>query len=200
MAIQTTTELQDRAQIIRNETEVGANTAVRVGSLIDDFADSLDSITGHYWQHYRDSTYTVGSKLSIAAGVRTQLTIDGITRTEVSPNGYPPVWDTATSKIIPECLDDFYTVRLDIKGWSDIAQSNYFDIEMDIGGALGVVAADTGLFIKGATTIQAFNFSSQFFVGTTFLTNGGTIYLIPDDDASFWDMGITISRTYTPKV
>lgn len=200
MAAQTTSELRARAQTIRNETISGANTAVRVGTLIEDFADSLDTITGHYWQHYRDSLYPVGSKLSISAGVRTKLTCNGVARTEVSPNVYPSVWDVVGNKITPEKINDFYTVRLDIKGWSDLAQSNFFDIEMDIGGALGVVAADTGLFIKGNAVPQSFNFSSQFFVGSTFLANGAEIYVTPDQDASFWDIGITISRTYTPEV
>jgi hypothetical protein len=200
MAIQTTSELRTRAQEIRNETTAGANTAVRIGTLLDDFVESLDSITGHYWQHYRDSDYTVGSKLSIAGGVRTKLTNNGVTRTEASPNGYPAVWDTTTNKIVPENLDDFYTIRLDIKGWSDLAQTNNFDVEMDIGGGIGVISADTGVFIKGNGVEQSFNFSSQFFVGSTFITNGGELYITPDSDASFWDIGITISRTYTPTV
>lgn len=200
MAVKTTSELITSSQEIRNEVNVGANTAVRVGTLLNDMADSHDTISGHYWQHYRDSTYPTGTKLAIAAGIRTQLTNDGITRTVVSPNGYAAVWDTATNKIIPLNLNDFYTVRVDIKGWSDSAANNYFDIEMDIGGGLGVVAAETGVFIKGALTEQSFNFSSQFFVGSTFLANGGTIYITPNANASFWDIGITISRTYTPIV
>jgi hypothetical protein len=200
MAIQTTTEILTRAQGIKNETVEGANTAVRVGSLIEDFADSIDPITGHCWQHYGDSIYTSASKLSIAAGIRTKLTNDGILRNIVSPNGYPPIWNTTTNKITPLAEHDFYTFRLDMKGWSDIASTNHFDIEINIGGAVGVLTADTAIFIKGATTEQNFNFSSHLFVGSTFIANGGEIYITPESAASFWDIGLTISRTYTPKV
>jgi len=196
MAQQTTTQLRNRAQEIKNETVPSANTADKVGTFLDDVLDSLDPITGHMWQHYEDNQYLVGTKKAIAAGVRTKLTINGDQRTEISPNGYSPIWDTTDNKITPYAISDFYTVRLDIRGWSDTLPTNHFDIEMDIGGAIGVVAADTGVFIKGAATEQHFNFSSQFFVGSTFLVNGAEIYITPLGDASFWEARITISRVY----
>lgn len=196
MAIKTNSVLRTEAQAIRDEIVTGANSATKIGTFLDDFLESQDSMNGHMWQHYKDNTYLLGSKLAIAAGVRTKMTIDGVQRTEVSPNGYAAIWDVSTNKIVPFALNDFYTVRIDIQGWSDLAVNNFFDIEMDIGGGIGVVAADTGVFIKGATTQQQFNFSSQFFVGSTFLANGAEIYITPESDASFWEIGITISRVY----
>ena len=70
---------------------------------------------------------------------------------------------------------------------------------MDIGGDIGVLAARTMVFAKGAGNPQQFAPSTQFFVGSTFIANGAEIYIIPESDASFWDIGITISRTYTPQ-
>lgn len=196
MAIKTLAELRAEAQIIKNETTAGANTATRVGGLIDDILDSGDSLSGGFWQQYRDGTYTVSNKLAVLAGVRTPITIDGVASTVASPNGYPAIWNTSINKVEPLALDDFYTIRLDIKGESDVASVNRFDVEMDIGGSLGVISARTEIFAKGAGITQSFSPSSQFFVGATFLANGGAIYLTPLADANFWDIGITISRSY----
>ena len=191
--------IRTQAELLAIFADGQASNAITEQDLRD-LIISMPAIQGNMWQHYEDSAFPVGGKRVILAGVRTKLTIDGVTRTEASPNGYSPIWNVSTNKIEPFAIDDFYTVRLDLKAWNNGATDNHFDIEMDIGGAVGVVAADTGVLIKGQTTSQNFNFSSQFFVGTTFLANGGEIYITPLGDASFWDAGITISRVYKAEV
>lgn len=196
MTQKTNAALRTEAQIIRDETIAGTNNAERIGTFLDDVLDSLDPMVGHFWQHYRDSAYLVGNKRPIAAGIRTKITNNGVTRTIVSPNGYAAVWDINTNKIVPVDENDFYSIRIDVKAWSDAAATNRFDIEMDIGGAIGVFAAKTLVFSKGAVSAQIFSATFGFFVGSTFIANGGEIYITPESDASFWDMGITLNRTY----
>ena len=41
MAVQTRVQLQNKSAIVQNETVANANTALRVGGLFDDFADSV---------------------------------------------------------------------------------------------------------------------------------------------------------------
>jgi hypothetical protein len=41
MAVQTRVQLQDKSATVQNETVANANTALRVGGLFDDFADSV---------------------------------------------------------------------------------------------------------------------------------------------------------------
>lgn len=197
MAIKTYSQLKTLANQIQNETLDETNTAIRVGGFMNDFLDSVDSLTGHLWQFELDGQYqNLASALVIAAGVRTKLTINGQRSSGKSPNLITPVWDVAISKFNPLKLGDFYFMRLAITGQSDNNPSNRYEVEFDVGGTAGVIARETGVFVKGSGNSQGFNFSSGFFVGADFLANGGEIYITPLDDARFWELGVTISRTY----
>lgn len=197
MAIKTLSQLKSLAIQIRDETLDETNTAIRVGGFMNDFLDSSDSLTGHLWQFELDGQYQdLASALVIAAGVRTKLTINGQLYSDKSPNLATPVWDVLTSKFKPLKLGDFYFMRLAISGQSDNAPSNRFEVEFDVGGTAGVIARETGVFAKGSGNAQGFNFSSGFFVGADFLANGGEIYITPLENARFWELGTTISRTY----
>jgi hypothetical protein len=202
MAIQTIAELQTRAQIIRNETASGANTAVRIGSLIDDFTESLDTITGNLWEFTLDGTYVdQPSALACPAGVRTKITVDGTAAHIHSPNtNGQHIWNTVNSKFEPLAVNDFYMMRFAITGESDLAAVNRFEVEFDVGGLTPIIGAETGVFAKGSGNPQSFNFSTGFFAGGDFVTNGGEIYITAEADASFWEIAITVSRTYTPIV
>ena len=109
------------------------------------------------------------------------------------------LWNTTSNKITPLFADDFYEVRLAITGESDVAPTNRFDIELDVGGGTPpVIFRQTEVFAKGAVNPQSFNISMSLFTGPDFLTNGGEIYITPLADASFWELAITIVRVYTP--
>lgn len=201
MAIKTLAELRAEAQIIRNETAAGANTAVRVGGLVDEILESLDTLTGNLWEFKLDGTYiNQGSALSIAAGIKTKITVDGLGANDKSPNYAGDLWNTTTNKFTPFVADDFYSMRLAITGESDVAATNRFEVEFDVGGVSGVIGRETGVFAKGAGSPQSFNFTAGFFAGGDFLANGGEIFITPLADASFWEIAVTISRTYTPIV
>lgn len=201
MAQKTLAQLRIQAQQIRDETVAGTNTAVRVGTLLDENLESLDTIIGNLWEFNLDGTYVAQpSGLAIAAGIRTKLTVDGTGDAQKSPNFAGNLWNTVTNKFEPFVANDLYMMRLAITGESDLAATNRFEVEFDVGGATGVIGRETGVFAKGAGSPQSFNFVSNFFAGGDFLTNGGEIFVTPLADATFWEIAITISRTYTPIV
>ena len=201
MAIKTLADLRTDAQVIKNEVTTGANTALRVGTFMDEFLESLDTIRGGLWEFTLDGTYTGSTQpLTIAAGVKTKITIDGGAQRLKSPNFVGDLWNTSTNKFTPLVENDFYSMRLAISGWSDIAAVNRFDVEFDVAGTSGVIGRETGVFAKGAGNAQSFNFVAGFFAGGDFLANGGEIYITPFADASFWEIAVTINRTYTPEV
>lgn len=201
MTKKTLTVLRAEAQVIRDETGTGLNTASRVGTFLDDFLDSHDTLNGDLWEFKLDGSYpNVGTPLAIAAGVRTKISIASaggeILR---SPNHTGDIWNQTTQKFQPLAANDFYTMRFAVSGQSDVASVNRFEVELDVGGSFPIIASETGVFAKGAANAQSFNFSAGFFAGGDFLTNGAEIYITPLADASFWQLAVTISRNYTPQ-
>ena len=203
MAVKTLTQLGIDARVIKEEVSPGANTATRVGEFMENFLDSFDTILGDGWSFTLDSTTGATNGISVAGGVRTQLLVDGTGGHLHSPNWTANnihIWDVDTSIFQPLAANDFYSMRLAITGQSDVPTDNRFDVEFDVGGTDGVIARETGVFVKGQGSPQSWNFSTGFFAGGDFLTNGGKIYIIPEGNATFWQLAVTISRTYTPIV
>lgn len=147
------------------------------------------------WAQYSDSTYTAGSPLSVSASARTKVTVDGAgsqTNTAGLPDGATALWDTTNNIILPLGVNDAYDVRLSFKMKLDASSSDqYCDVELDIGGSIGVIAADTKLFIKGTTAIEVI-VAFPVYTGTTFNTNGGTFYITPSANSKFYDFGVSI--------
>lgn len=164
-------------------------------------SNGTSDVLGHLWEFVLGGTYiSATSSLGITASNRIKIPIDGGFSQITSPNYNGNVWNISTNKIEPITLNDFYEIRFAITGHSDIAQTNRFDVEFDVGGSAGIIFRETAIFGKGAGNAQSFNFSMPLFVGSDFKTNGGEIYITPLADASFWEIAITISRTYTPGI
>lgn len=145
---------------------------------------------------WADSTYTSSAKRAIAAGVRTKVTIDGLgaqTDLDQLPSG-SAWWNTTSNKIIPDANGDAYDVRI-IFNATPTAGSDYFDIELDIGGAIGVILAETKIYAKGTGT-HSFVLSWPVRTKDTFLANGGEIYITPSSNQNFWDFNIQITKTH----
>lgn len=195
----TLAELIATATEIRDETVEGANTASKVGQFFVDFLSGFDGIIGRIWEFVLDGTYiNQATALSIPAGQRTKITIDGIGSHNHSPNFSGHLWDTSSNKFKPLVADDFYHLRFAVTGQSVNQSVNRFETEFDVNGSSGVIGRETGVFAKGAGVSQSFNFVSGFFAGGDFLANGGEIYITPLADAEFWEIAVTIERTYTP--
>lgn len=145
---------------------------------------------------WADSTYTSGSKRAISTGVRTKVTIDGLgaqTDSDQLPSG-SEWWSTLNNKIVPDADGDAYDVRLIFKA-TPAASSDYFDVELDIGGSIGVILEETKIYAKG-TSDHSFVVSWAIRTKDTFLANGGEIYITPNSNQSFWDFNIQITKTH----
>jgi len=168
---------------------------------VRDLVVSSPYLANQAWDFHLDGTYTVGSPRTILAGIRTQVTIDGTGEDTGHPETtHGPAnhfWDVTLNKLVPNGLNNFGMVRLAFTGQSTAAPTNRFEVELDVGGgAFPVIYQQTGVFAKGAGSPQYFNFVIPLFSGADFQTNGGTFYVTPLADATFWTFAITAVQIY----
>jgi len=166
-----------------------------------DFTVSSRYLANQGWDFHLDGTYTVGSPRTILAAARTQMTIDGaggdFGHPETGHGGAGHFWDVTTNKLIPNGLNNFGMVRVAMSAESTVASQNLFEFELDVGGgSFPIIYAQTAVFAKGAGVTQHFNFVIPLFAGSDFQTNGGTFYITPQADATFWDHAITSVQIY----
>jgi len=153
------------------------------------------------WGNWADSLYTNGSRLDVDPGSPVKVTINGAggaTNISEMPPGVSEFWNAGLNKIVPAKLGDTYEMRLSYK-CSNGSTETYYDIAVDIGGALGVIQEETKQVVKGATEITSDSFAPPLFIGSTFIANGGEIYLdttLGNTTVQFWDFAIYIRRTY----
>lgn len=194
--IQTSTT-SDSGKVITPSSVTNGESQLRYLTVGDITNSGATSWTG--WAQYADSTYTSASKLAVSAGVRTKVTIDGLgTRTNTSglPSGVSSFWNTGTNKLTPASVNDAYDIRLNFKCALDSTSADrYVDVELDIGGSIGVVAANTYLMIKDTATHQ-FIFNFPVFSAATFIANGGEFYVTPSFATDFWDFEVLVVRTH----
>jgi len=162
---------------------------------------SLRDLRGDGYGYWGDSTYTSGSPL-VVNNSRVQLTIDGLasnTETSYLPKGVTTFWNTSTNKIVPENVGDGFIGRLDFKAVPS-GTDVYFDIQIDIGdGSVIDIFNDVELFPKGTGVEQKFSIPLPFFSLSTFVSNGGKIYVdttVGSKNMSVYDIGILVHRTF----
>lgn len=152
------------------------------------------------WGQYSDATNTSGSPQVFTGSARTKLTIDGAgsqTNTSYLPGG-DDLWDTVGYRITPQTAFDFYVVRLTFEA-NPTGASDYFDIELDIGGSINTIWQETRGFLKGVAD-HKFSFTIPVYTGTTFLANGGELYITPSASLDIWGAGITICKVHSEGV
>lgn len=178
------------------------NTAELKQKLTDGTITVAESniLTGKGWITYEDSTYTEGSPLVIASA-RGKLTCDGLgsgTYKAEAPDGVAEFFNTTTNKILGINVGDACDIRIDFKAKCSTV-SAYFDLELDIGGAQGIITARTLSSSKGAGNEQRYSPSFGYYTLATFVANGGDIYIDSSEDGttvSIYDIKITIKRDY----
>jgi hypothetical protein len=162
-----------------------------------DFVVSSPFLANQGWDFHLDAEFTSGSPRTILSGVRTQVTIDGVAETQGHPLPLQHFWDVGTNKIVPNGLNNFGLCRLAFIAQSTAAQTNRFEIELDtITGSFPIIYQQTGVFAKGFGNPQSFNFIIPLFSGPDFQSNGGTFFITPEDDATFWTFAISSVQIY----
>ena len=162
---------------------------------VRDLVVSSRYLANQGWEFVFDGTYTSGSPRTILASARTQVTIDGSAELVAHPAGVS-FWNTTTNKLIPNGLNNFGMVRLACTAQSTAASVNRFEVELDTAGAFPIIYQQTAVFAKGAGNPQNFNFVIPLFAGADFQANGGTFYITPLADATFWEFAITSVQIY----
>jgi hypothetical protein len=186
---------------VRTEAALAALFADNTSGLISeqdlrDFLISSRYLANQGWDFHFDSEFTVGSPRTILAAARTQITIDGLTEMQGHPLPLQHFWDVATNKLVPNGVNNFGLVRIAMTAQSTAAPVNFFEIELDAGGAFPIIYQQTASFLKGFGNPQNFNFVIPLFAGADFQANGGTFYITPDSDATFWEFAITAAQIY----
>lgn len=162
---------------------------------INDNFDETKSFTG--WARYLDTVYTTGSPLSIANGVRAVLTNNANNKIETQlPFGVTSFFNETTQKILAENNGDAYTLSIRFKARMSV-NNGYFDIDLDIGGAQGIISQESLVFTRNANTEQKFDIDLSVFSGSTFVTNGGTLRITPlNGNIEIYDISFVLIRLH----
>lgn len=167
----------------RTQVVEAASTASTVpgGQWVSDGAGGGEFIRIQGWQQVADTDTTVTTpSQTIATGVRTLWTNDGVTTnlkklpSDVGVSN--TLWDTTTNKITPIAAFDTYNVRIGFKVQDYAGTTPDLEIELDIGGGLGTIVDHTVPLLKGGAE-QEILIAFPVFAGSTFLANGGGIYV-----------------------
>lgn len=129
------------------------------------------------WAQYFDGVYSSGSPQVISG--RTKLELDAeavggqIIETDLG-RGYSRLWDSTNDLFLPHAEGDAYDIRLTFTFERTIGSDDHIDVELDVGGSLGVIWEQ---IIPRVKTDQRHSVSIPIFTGATFLANKGTFYL-----------------------
>lgn len=137
------------------------------------------------WAFYVDGETTPATQtISTTAS---KLLIDGLGGTSESSylpleiRGSAELWDVGNNKITPINIGDSYDVRVSVEITGKTASPNVLDVILDIGGAAGITIPVSEFQIP---VVQTPPFTATvaipIFCLSTFLTNGGQIFLQTD--------------------
>ncbi len=188
-------------QIINNGTTAGDGTGENLFNAFEKVNDNFTetfNMTG--WARYLDTTYTSGSPLSIASGVRATLTNNANNKLETQlPTDATKFFDETTQKFIAINNGDSYNISIRFKAKIDV-NNGYFDIDLDIGGTQGIISQESVIFTRALNTEQRFDIDLVLFSGSTFVSNGGTLSITPKNgDMEIYDISFVIVRTHRAK-
>jgi len=162
------------------EIEDLRTTALAGSTFISDGSNGLVAERVHGWGQFQDTAQTSSpATQTLANGVRTKWLCDGGDLTlEKSPSDLVnPLWDVVNNKHVPIAAFDTYTLRITCTVEGYAGTDPHLDLELDIGGSIGVISATTVSLVKSSAT-QKISWVVPVFTGTTYLANGGTIYAI----------------------
>ena len=125
----------------------GTGTTLRAGGdMINDNFDEVYSFTG--WEQITDTTYTVGSPLSILEGVTGKILTGTVTKIQTQlPAGVTTFWDATTDKLLAVNNGDAFTLSLRFKAKMNVL--SYFTGTTFIanGGILEIVPTNGNISI-----------------------------------------------------
>lgn len=154
-------------------------SAVAGSVAVADGAGAGNFIRYQGWSQYQDSRITVGTpSQTLATGVRTKWINNGgaVTLEKAPSDATVPMWNTTTNKHIPIAPFDLYHLRISFEVANYAGASPDLEIELDIGGGIGVIF-DRDVSLKKGGAAQAVSAAFPVYSGDTYLANGGEFYL-----------------------
>ena len=187
--------------LVGTEPNDGTGDDLRTGAQkINQNSSSIENFTGG--ASYRDGQYTLASPLVISQGTRVKLTCDN---NEVVDGNVPidfpfGMWNPTTNKLLAVNEKDRFILEVRFKASNSVI-NGYFDIEIDIGAPLNVINGESKLFTKSANQEQSFKTNYVYFTGSTFLANGGDIFISASNgNLSIYDIQIVPTRIHKGRV
>lgn len=151
------------------------------------------------WAQYSDDQYTELSPLVISVGQRVKLSNNAanIINSQL-PVGVSDFYDGTTEKITPDLVGDSYMLRVNFKAFTD-DNNGYAELQLDIGGAQGVILERGLSFPRGTgpSNVRSFSTSSLIYTLGQFVSNGGELFI--DNirgTTSIYDISYVISRDH----
>lgn len=189
------TSLTSQAGMVITPSSTTAGTSSFRRLLIEDL-DIDNSASGELNPYgvYIDTTYQESSPLAITALTRTKVVNNGgaATSVEVDMPAGASFWDDVDSKLTPVQEQDCYSIMVQFKAEPATA-NQYVTLELDIGGAQPILVSESKPLLAGvAPNSLTFNWTVP--CSSTFLTNGGELYLTPSDDIDLWDLSLNVVR------
>ena len=122
--------------------------------------------------------------------------IDGTGKIESQlPADTGPLWDTATNTIVGRNGDSI-VVKVQFVFTPDDGTAAHMDLQVDIGGAVGVVEEETKDVTRGAGVAHPLSVPFPAYTLNTWAANGGEIYLLVDGPGVVSKARVVILRTH----
>lgn len=169
----------DAGKVITPSSTAGVSELRKLKLIdLDLSGTQADPISG--WQYWADNS---AGQSGLTA--RTKLLIDGLasdSNTTYKPQNASNWWNTSTNLITPDAQGDAYDMRVEFTiNFSAGTGTLYYTVDLDInsGGGGLIVASQDFVVPKGTGVNVACIVSWPVFVGSTFIANGGAIYVTP---------------------
>lgn len=168
-----------------NEVKTVVNSLSSDIDVNSDRLDDLEATQTGGWGFYVDSQTSPATQVFNTVASKLQIDGVGVTSNETylptEIRGVNSLWDNINDKIIPINLGDGYALRLDLTVNSDTGNPTYIEFELDIGGAATPTTTIVNRVI-GLPKTPPFDLSISFhyFSLSTFLSNGGQLFLKTD--------------------
>lgn len=153
----------------------------------------VQDATGH--ASYTDTAYTVGSPLTLLAGVDTVLPNNsGVIYDDEKPDDITTFYNGTT---ITGRDGDGLAIMIYFKATPSTINSE-LDIWIDIGGGIGELYRQT-VYFRGATKKGVLYTLPTAYTRATWESNGGTVYVKASVNMTVYGMNFNISRTHKSK-
>ena len=181
-------------------TNLGNYTSTDMQSLSEEIDTSVSGFNTEFehrgWEQITDTQYISTNKLAIAKNARTLLPNNaGAIINSQLPLDVTTFWNNVTNKFEPDRVGDFYSLRL-----SFITSANKNNaqgtVELDIGGAQGVIWSQDIFYTKGANTDISVAKTIPAYTLATFVNNGGEFYITVSEAAQVYDISLVVYRSY----